>query len=87
MSGELEARYRARSLWLDGLAEPLTPRPALPGDRECDVAIVGAGFTGSGPPISLATLQPDLRIAIVEREVGLRPVGAQRRLGLGLAAV
>ena len=42
----LEARYRARSLWLDGIESSLAPRPALPGDIECDVAIVGAGFTG-----------------------------------------
>ena len=27
VSNALEARYRARSLWLDGLAEPLVPRP------------------------------------------------------------
>jgi hypothetical protein len=45
-NGSLEARYRARSLWLDGMPGPLTPRPPLPGDMSCDVAIVGAGFTG-----------------------------------------
>ena len=31
VSDALEARYRARSLWLDGLAEPLTPRPGAGG--------------------------------------------------------
>jgi hypothetical protein len=41
-----EARYRARSLWLDGLPGPLTPRPSLEASADCDVAIVGAGFTG-----------------------------------------
>jgi glycine/D-amino acid oxidase-like deaminating enzyme len=72
----LEARYRARSLWLDGLAEPLTPRPSLQGDRDCDVAIVGAGFTGLWAAYFLARRQPDLRIAIVEREVaGFGPSG------------
>jgi glycine/D-amino acid oxidase-like deaminating enzyme len=76
MSDALEARYRARSLWLDGLAEPLTPRPALQGDRDCDVAIVGAGFTGLWAAYFLATLQPDLRIAVVEREIaGFGPSG------------
>jgi glycine/D-amino acid oxidase-like deaminating enzyme len=76
MSDALETRYRARSLWLDGLAEQLTPRPALQGDRDCDVAIVGAGFTGLWAAYFLATLQPDLRIAIVEREVaGFGPSG------------
>ena len=44
--GDLEARYRARSLWLDGVPGSLAPRPALAASAECDVAIVGAGFTG-----------------------------------------
>ena len=39
--------YRSRSLWLDRLdGDPLTPRPALPGPTDVDVAIVGAGYTG-----------------------------------------
>ena len=42
MSFSDEARYRARSLWLDQLDEPLTPRASLPGDTDCDAAIVGA---------------------------------------------
>ena len=72
----LTARYRARSLWLDGLAEPLTPRPSLAGDRDCDVAIVGAGFTGLWAAYFLALLQPDLRIVVVEREIaGFGPSG------------
>jgi glycine/D-amino acid oxidase-like deaminating enzyme len=75
-SDALEARYRARSLWLDALAEPLVPRPALAGDRDCDVAIVGAGFTGLWAAYFLARLQPDLRIAVVEREIaGFGPSG------------
>ena len=57
----LERRYRERSLWLDGLSEPLTPRPALPGDTECDVAIVGAGFTGLWAAYYLKHHQPDIR--------------------------
>ncbi len=73
---DLEARYRARSLWLDGLAEPLTPRPSLAGDVDCDVAIVGAGFTGLWAAYFLALLQPDLRIVVVEREIaGFGPSG------------
>jgi glycine/D-amino acid oxidase-like deaminating enzyme len=76
MSDALTERYRARSLWLDGLAEPLTPRPALAGDRDCDVAIVGAGYTGLWAAYFLAVLQPGLRIAVVEREIaGFGPSG------------
>ena len=64
-----EARWRARSLWLDLLPGPLTPRPALPGDTSCDVAIVGAGFTGLWTAYFLKTLRPDLRVVVVEREI------------------
>ncbi|HEY1594617.1 MAG TPA: FAD-binding oxidoreductase [Thermoleophilaceae bacterium] len=71
-----EARYRARSLWLDELAEPLTPRPPLPGDLDCDVAIVGAGFTGLWSAYYLKHLQPDLRVVVLEAEVaGYGPSG------------
>ncbi len=72
----LERRYRARSLWLDGLSEPLTPRAALPGDADCDVAIVGAGFTGLWAAYYLKQHQPDLRVIVVEREIaGYGPSG------------
>jgi len=71
-----ERRYRLRSLWLDGLPGPLKPRPALPGDTECDVVIVGAGFTGLWSAYYLKQQQPDLRVVIVEREIaGYGPSG------------
>jgi glycine/D-amino acid oxidase-like deaminating enzyme len=57
------------SFWLDTCGEPLTPRPQLPGDRDVDVAIVGAGYTGLWTAYSLSVLDPTLRIAVVEREV------------------
>jgi len=73
---DLEARYRARSLWLDGLPGPLVPRPSLPGDTTVDVCIVGAGFTGLWTAYYLKTQQPDLRVAVVEREIaGFGPSG------------
>ncbi len=71
-----EARYRARSLWLDLLPEPLTARPSLPGDLDCDVAIVGAGFTGLWTAYYLKRHQPDLRVVVLEAEVaGFGPSG------------
>ena len=73
---DLEARYRARSLWLDGIESSLAPRPSLPGDVDCDVAIVGAGFTGLWAAYHLARAQPDLRIVVCEREIaGFGPSG------------
>jgi glycine/D-amino acid oxidase-like deaminating enzyme len=61
--------YRGVSLWFDQLAEPLTPRPALPGDLEVDVAVVGAGFTGLWTAYYLQAADPELRIAILEKEI------------------
>lgn len=64
-----EARYRQRSLWLDGLAGDLAPRPPLAGEVDADVAILGAGFTGLWTAYYLSLLDPTLRIAVVEREI------------------
>ena len=73
---DLEARYRARSLWLDGVPNPLAPGPLLPGDVQCDVAIVGAGFTGLWTAYHLARAAPDMRIVVIEREIaGFGPSG------------
>jgi glycine/D-amino acid oxidase-like deaminating enzyme len=72
----LEAHYRERSLWLDGIGEPLTPRAALGGSIDCDVAIVGAGFTGLWSAYYLARHEPGLRVVVLEREVaGFGPSG------------
>jgi glycine/D-amino acid oxidase-like deaminating enzyme len=56
------------SYWHDSLApgDDLTPRPALPGDREADVAIVGAGFTGLWAAHSLLQRDPSLRVVVLE---------------------
>lgn len=73
---DLEARYRARSLWLDGIDERLVPRAPLTADADCDVAIVGAGFTGLWTAYYLKQLQPDVRVTVLEREIaGFGPSG------------
>jgi glycine/D-amino acid oxidase-like deaminating enzyme len=56
------------SYWLDALGEPGPARPALPGDRRVDVAIVGAGYTGLWTAYYLARADPSLRIAVLEAE-------------------
>ncbi len=61
--------YRALSLWHDTTPDDWTPRPSLPGDRDVDIAIVGAGFTGLWTARSLIRADPSLRIAVLEREV------------------
>jgi glycine/D-amino acid oxidase-like deaminating enzyme len=71
-----EARYRARSLWLDGLPGSLAPRRSLEASADCDVAIVGAGFTGLWSAYYLKQHQPDLRVTVVESEIaGFGPSG------------
>ncbi|WP_353826607.1 NAD(P)/FAD-dependent oxidoreductase [Agromyces sp. SYSU T0242] len=44
-----------------------TPRPALAGDLDLDVAIVGGGYTGLWAAYYLKREQPDLRIAVLEQ--------------------
>lgn len=61
--------YRDLSLWFDTLDEDVKPRPALSGDLDVDVAIVGAGYTGLWTAYYLAEADPSLRIAVLEREI------------------
>jgi glycine/D-amino acid oxidase-like deaminating enzyme len=61
---------------LDGIPEPLTPRPGLAGDLDCDVAIVGGGFTGLWSAYYLKRQSPGLRVVVLEREIaGYGPSG------------
>lgn len=59
-------------------------RASLPGDRDADVCIVGAGFTGLWTAYYLKRAQPDLRIVILEREFA--GFGASGRNGGWLSA-
>jgi glycine/D-amino acid oxidase-like deaminating enzyme len=61
--------YRDASLWLDRYAGDLTPRDPLAGDTRCDIAIVGAGFTGLWTAYYLLKADPALRIVILERDI------------------
>jgi glycine/D-amino acid oxidase-like deaminating enzyme len=62
-------RYRRLSLWLDAVDDDLSPRPALAGDCEVDVAIVGAGYTGLWTAYALMQQDPSLRVLVIEREI------------------
>ncbi len=61
--------YASRSLWLDTVPGSLEPRPSLPGDLQCDVAIVGAGYTGLWAAYYLHRADPTLRVAVLEAEI------------------
>jgi glycine/D-amino acid oxidase-like deaminating enzyme len=57
------------SLWHSTAGDSFEPRPPLPGDIDVDVAIVGAGYTGLWTAYYLHSIDPSMRIAIVEREI------------------
>jgi glycine/D-amino acid oxidase-like deaminating enzyme len=58
------------SYWHDSLLpdDGRVDRPPLAGDRDADVAIVGAGFTGLWTAHSLLTADPGVRVVVLERE-------------------
>ncbi len=60
--------YADVSFWLE-TAGDLTPRPPLDGTTECDVAILGAGYTGLWTAYYLLKRQPGLRVVIAESEI------------------
>jgi len=55
------------SFWYASTAIP-SRRPPLPGDRDADVCIVGAGFTGLWTAYYLKRAAPELEIVLLERE-------------------
>jgi len=57
------------SLWHSTAGDSFEPRPPLPGDIDVDVAIVGAGYTGLWTAYYLHSIDPSMRIAIIEREI------------------
>jgi glycine/D-amino acid oxidase-like deaminating enzyme len=62
------SNYRSLSFWHDSLAESLEPRP-ISANREFEVVIAGAGFTGLWTGIYLLRNQPGLKVAVIEKEI------------------
>ncbi|PTE14355.1 NAD(P)/FAD-dependent oxidoreductase [Pseudogemmobacter blasticus] len=55
------------SFWYADIGLPAR-RPALPGDAEADVCIIGAGYTGLWSAWYLKQADPSLRIIVLEKE-------------------
>ena len=55
------------SFWYASTAIP-PRRPPLPRDREADICIVGAGFTGLWTAYYLKRVRPELEVVVLERE-------------------
>lgn len=78
-------RYRRLSFWHATVDDDLVPRPALDGDVEVDVAIIGAGLTGLWTAYELQHADPTLRIAMLEKEIA--GFGASGRNGGWVSAL
>jgi glycine/D-amino acid oxidase-like deaminating enzyme len=72
------------SFWYRQAGLPDTFRAPLPGSRDYDVCVVGGGFTGLWTAYYLKAAQPDLRVAILEKEFA--GFGASGRNGGWLSA-
>ena len=59
----------APSWWWADLGGLPAPRPVLDGDREADVCIVGAGYTGLWSAYELLRADPSLAVVVLEREM------------------
>jgi len=87
------AGYGTYSFWLESCGDDLTPRPALDGSTDVDVAILGGGYTGLWTAYYLLKSQPALRVAIVERKIagfgasGRNGGWCSSKLNIGLDAV
>lgn len=71
------------AFWLEDAADDMTPRAALDGPREVDVAIVGAGFTGLWTARELLRRDPSLDVLVIEAHTA--GFGASGRNGAWLA--
>jgi len=56
------------SLWMDELDHKVIARPCLDQDRDVDVAIIGAGFTGLWTAYYLKRQAPQLNVVILEAQ-------------------
>ena len=79
------AAYKTLSFWHDTVPDDLAARPALPGDRQVDVAIVGGGLTGLWTAWYLLDRDPTLTIAVLEKEIA--GFGASGRNGGWVSAL
>jgi glycine/D-amino acid oxidase-like deaminating enzyme len=61
--------YRDVSWWLETSDDDLTPRAALDGSTNADVAILGAGYTGLWTAYYLLSADPSLRVVVLDEEI------------------
>lgn len=69
MDAHLSRSYRDLSFWHDTVPGGLERRPALDGDIQTDVAIIGGGLTGLWTAHYLLARDDRLNITVVEKEI------------------
>ncbi len=62
-----EIEHTRLGYWIEEAGE-VEPRPALDGDREADVLVVGGGYTGMWSAWYAKQLQPEARVVLLEAE-------------------
>ncbi|HET9592442.1 MAG TPA: FAD-dependent oxidoreductase, partial [Solirubrobacterales bacterium] len=60
-------RHTRLGYWIEE-AGTVEPRPALAGDREADVLVVGGGYTGMWTAWYARQLEPEARVVLLEAE-------------------
>ncbi|MBA3866617.1 MAG: FAD-dependent oxidoreductase, partial [Solirubrobacterales bacterium] len=60
-------RHDAYGYWIEE-AGPVDPAPALSGEREADVLVVGGGYTGLWTAWYLRQLEPGAKVVLLEAE-------------------
>jgi glycine/D-amino acid oxidase-like deaminating enzyme len=66
---DLPSDYSSYSYWLESCGDELTPRDALPGSLDADVAILGAGYSGLWTAYYLLKRDSSLDIVVIEKEI------------------
>jgi len=70
------------NFWLDA---PYKPGPALSGEHEADVAIIGGGFTGLASAYFIKKQSPDKKVVVLESEfIGFGSSGRNSGIGTHL---
>ncbi|MCD2442069.1 FAD-binding oxidoreductase [Agromyces sp. SYSU K20354] len=58
----------ARSFWIDDIQDRRSAHPALAGDAEADLVVVGGGYTGLWTALRAVEREPGLRVVLLEAE-------------------
>lgn len=80
--GHDAATHASISFWLETAGDDLTPRPALHGEVEADVVVIGAGFSGLWTAREILLRAPETKVIVLEAEIA--GFGASGRNGAWL---